>query len=209
MNPESITIKSYSDLLSDVEFFEFLKTEATDDRQLARANLWHDDWKAHANTIPHILKHTDRFNGTRGEFYVIFAGNSIIGCGGVYVSEFSADIGIAGVRTWINKDYRHLSLNKDYLLVAHKKWCNDRRLKVIALSFNDYNKNIIQIFKRNRLGEKNGRINSRELHHLFFTGLNEVPFPVIIQHTPQWVIYEKIDPCWEFDWNSIKGPKCH
>jgi hypothetical protein len=33
--------------------------------------------------------------------------------------------------------------------------------------------------------------------------MEEVNFPVTIQYTPQWVIYEKIDKDFEFDWGSI------
>jgi hypothetical protein len=80
----------------------------------------------------------------------------------------------------------------------------DKNMKIIALSFNDYNKNIIQIFKRGRLGEKPGRINSRESKNLFYNGLCEVKFPVTIQYTPQWVIYEQLDSSFKFDWNTLK-----
>ena len=90
------------------------------------------------------------------------------------------------------------------MLVEHKKWCINRNIKLIALTFNDYNKNIIQIFKRNRLGESNARVNKREPNNLFYNGIEEVEFPVIIQHTPQWVIYEKLDKSFNFDWATIK-----
>lgn len=77
-------------------------------------------------------------------------------------------------------------------------------MKLIALSFNEYNKNIINIFKRNRLGEKAGRINNREPKNIFYNGLNEVSFLVNIQYTPQWVVYEKIDDTFDFDWSTLK-----
>jgi hypothetical protein len=79
----------------------------------------------------------------------------------------------------------------------------NKNIKMIALSFNEYNKNIIQIFKRNRLGEKPGRINSREPHNIFYSGLHEVNFPVTIQYTRQWIIYEKIDNTFNFDWSKL------
>ena len=48
------------------------------------------------------------------------------------------------------------------------------------------------------------RINKREPKNLFYNGMEEVKFPVIIQYTPQWVIYEKLDKSFSFDWESIK-----
>jgi hypothetical protein len=197
-------IVRYTDLIDTTEFFSFLKTESHETTQPASVNLWADDWGNKNNTLPYLLTHTNRFDGVNGEFFILFDNDKIIACSGVYISEFNKNISLAGVRTWINKNYRHLTLNKDYLLVEHKKWCTNCKIKMIALSFNDYNKNIIQIFKRGRLGEKTGRTSSREPMHLFYNGLNEVSFPVTIQHTKQWVIYEKLDKDFEFDWSTLK-----
>jgi hypothetical protein len=194
----------YSELADNTDLFSFLKIESAEIDQPASINLWAEHWETNVHTLPYILTKTKRFDSINGEFYILYDNNTIIACGGVYVSEFSKDIAIAGVRTWVNKQYRHLNLNKDYLLVEHKKWALDKNMKMIALSFNEYNKNIIQIFKRNRLGEKTGRINSRESKNIFYNGLNEVIVPVTIQYTPQWVIYEKIDDTFEFDWSTLK-----
>jgi hypothetical protein len=194
----------YSDLTDNSDFFKFLKTESLEVTQPASVNLWTEGWGTNVHTLPYILTNTKRFDSTNGEFYILHDSDTIVACGGVYTSDFSKDIAIAGVRTWVNKEYRHLTLNKDYLLVEHKKWAMGRNMKMIALSFNDYNKNIIQIFKRGRLGEKPGRITSREPKHMFYYGLQEVTFPVTIQYTPQWVIYEQLDSSFEFDWEILK-----
>ena len=197
-------IVRYSELTDNTEFFNFLKAESLEVDQPASVNLWSEDWETNVHTLTYILTNTKRFDGTNGEFYILYNDSKIVACGGVYISEFSKDIAIAGVRTWVKGEYRHLSLNKDYLLVEHKKWTISKNIKLLALSFNDYNKNIIQIFKRNRLGEKSGRINSREPHHIFYNGLHEVNFPVTIQYTPQWVIYEKLNDSFDFNWESLK-----
>jgi hypothetical protein len=196
-------IACYRDLSDNVDFFNFLKTQSLETEQPASVNLWTKDWETNVHTLPYILTNTKRFDGINGEFYILYDNNTIIACGGVYISDFSKDIAIAGVRTWVSKEYRHLALNKDYLLVEHKKWAISRNMKMIALSFNEYNKNIIQIFKRNRLGEKLGRIDGREPKNMFYNGLGEVTFPVTIQYTQQWVIYEKIDSTFEFDWSTL------
>lgn len=197
-------IEHYSNLTDITQFFDFLKTESLEIEQPASVNLWSTDWETNAHTLPYILTNTNRFDGNNGEFFILYENDKIVACGGVYISDFNKDVAIAGVRTWVSKDYRHLALNKDYLLVEHKKWAIDKNIKMIALSFNNYNKNIIQIFKRNRLGEKPGRINSREPKNMFYNGLHEVSFPVTIQYTPQWVIYEKIDDSFDFDWKTLK-----
>lgn len=194
----------YSELIDNIDFFNFLKEESLETSQPASTNLWSEDLKSNNHTLSYILTNTTRFNGVNGEFYILYDNDKIVASSGIYISKFSKDIVIAGVRTWINKKYRHLGLNKDYLLVEQKKWATDRNSKMIALSFNEYNKNIIQIFKRNRLGEKSGRIENREPKHMFYNGLLEVKFPVTIQYTKQWVIYEKLDSTFNFDWSTIK-----
>lgn len=197
-------IVRYSELVTNIEFFNFLKTESLEISQPASTNLWAEDPKSNCHTLLYILTNTTRFNGVNGDFHILYDNDKIVACSGVYISEFSKDVAIAGVRTWVNKKYRHLALNREYLLVEQKKWAIAKNAKIIALSFNEYNKNIIQIFKRTRLGETSERIKTRKTKHMFYNGLQEVKFPVIIQYTKQWVIYEELDSEFTFDWNTIK-----
>jgi hypothetical protein len=192
----------YSSEFQDL-FFSFCKTQSLEIHQQSSVNLWDDDWENKSYTLPFLLEKTPRFSENNGLFQILINDHEIIGCSGVYISSFDPYISLAGVRTWIRKDFRHLHLNKDYFLKSQKQWSIERGIKIIALSFNDYNKNIIQIFKRNRLGESSDRL-KRSKEHLFFNGINEVPFSVNIQNTQQWVIYEKINLEYEFPWESIK-----
>jgi hypothetical protein len=121
----------------------------------------------------------------------------------VYISDFSNRIAIGGVRTWVTKEYRNNSILREYLLPAHKLWCQERNIDILALTFNEYNKNLPKVFKRRRLGESIERITSREPKHLFYSGLHEVPFALSIQYTKQWLIYEKLSD-WNFNWETIK-----
>lgn len=197
-------IDTYKNLDNKDVFFNFCRTQSLEKSQPASINMWHDNWITQSHTLPYILENTDRFNGVNGNFFIVWDNNEIVACGGVYVSNFNPMIGIAGVRTWVKKECRHMALNKDYLLVEHKKWCLKRQLKIVALTFNEYNKNIIQIFKRNRLGEKIGRISNRKPENMFYNGLHELPYPVYIQYSKQYVIYEKLDENFEFDWTTIQ-----
>jgi hypothetical protein len=181
------------ELVTDVDYddvIEFCQQAALETSQPASENM---------QSLPTVL---DRF--VDGEFNFLVDDGKIIGCGGVYVSNFSKHISLAGSRTWINKEYRHCNLVRDYLLPRHKQWSMDRGCKQVAICFNEYNKNMRRIFFRNRLGEQNTRVFQRQPQHLFYSNINEVPFVVNIQYTPQWVLYEKLDPNWEFNWTEIK-----
>jgi hypothetical protein len=188
----TISVVEYSPAYKD-QFLEFCEQQS----KLA------DPAAVNMKSLPELLT-TDRFDSPLGVFYLLVDDNKLIGCSGVYKSYFNRKIALAGTRTWISPEYRHLSLNGFYLLPAQKQWAIENRCKQIALCFNDYNKNLMKVFVRPRLSESNDRIVNRPPSHLFYSNINELPFPVNIQDTKQWVLYEKIDTDWEFDWSKIK-----
>lgn len=181
-------------------FFDFLKNTHEETSKLAHINMWDTDWSNNSSTLPYLLEKTTRFiNG--GVYNIAFDNDIVVGCSGVYTSVFCPDLAIAGTRTWINKNYRNKSIARDILLPSEKQWAIDNNFKAIAICFNDYNKNMPKIWERIRFGEKR---TPRQPHHLFYNGVNEVNYPVIIQYTKQWIMYEKLDPIFNFDWTTIK-----
>lgn len=184
------------------EFFNFCKNESYEITQPAYSNMWSEHWENETNSLLYLLEATDRFDSPDGEFNIVYCGNEIAAVGGVYKSNFNNAISLAGTRAWASKPYRNTQIFRNVLLPYHKQWSIKSGCKAVALCFNDYNKNIINTFKRTRLGEKR-TVSDREPHHLFYTGLHEVEFPVVIQYTPQWVIYEKLDADWNYDWKEI------
>jgi hypothetical protein len=181
-------------------FYEFLRDASTEEDQPAHSNMWDLKWEIKTNTLPYILTHTDRFK-KNGSFYVLFDDSVVVACSGAYTSNFSNDVALLGVRTWIHCNYRHKLISREYLLPAQKAWAIKNNHKIVALTFNDYNKNIIKIWNRKRLGEVR---TSREPHHFGYDNVHIVDFPVNIQYTKQWVIYEKLDSNFTFDWDDIK-----
>ena len=180
--------------------FEFCKL-ASLQNDPAAVNMWAEDWQVNSHTLPYILINSNRYSGNNGEFFLVIYQTEIVGCGGIYFSEFDSKFALAGCRTWINSAHRNKSLPREILLPAQKKWAQDRNATAVGLTFNNYNKNLISTWKRMRLGEK--RL-PRQPYHLFYNNFNEVDFPVIIQCTKQWVIYEKLDTTFNFDWSTIK-----
>ncbi len=177
------------------DFFNYLSQVR--DPSPAFDNMWAEDWNAKSNTLPYILNKTEKFRPGSGDYFVVYDNDTIVGMGGVCYSSFNKFIALAGVRTWVNPHYRNRALLKEHLLPYHRAWAVANKCRQIALTFNDYNKNIAEIFKRNRAGTP------RLEHNLFYNGLEELKFPVIIQKTPQWVIYERLDSSWNFNWDCI------
>jgi hypothetical protein len=141
-----------------------------------------------------------RFTGDKGIFHFIADGSELVGCGGVYVSDFSAKVALLGVRSWLIPAIRGKSVIRDLLLPIQKSWARQRGCNIFALSFNDYNKNLRILFIRNLMNR-----NKRTADMLFYNNINVVEFPVLIQYVPQWVIYEK-DNLDDFDWTTIRDP---
>lgn len=203
----TITSKKYCDLSSEEKqiFFAYLRHIITSDNTHAAKNMWDDDWKNNKSTLPYILELTDRFHNDNGDFFIMYNEKDIVSCGGVYKSNFNREISIAAVRTYTDKKYRNFSILRETLLPLCKQWSIDHGTKLILLTFNEYNKSLIQVFKRRRLGETQDRMSTRKPHHLFYNGISEIPFPIIVQYTKQWAIYEQLDPTFVFDWETIKA----
>ena len=198
-------VLTYNNLstIEKINFYSFLESTQLELKP-ANTNMWHNNWINENHTLPFILNCTERFNNNNGEYHIVFDEETIVACGGAYISNFSQDIAFIGVRTWVNKTYRHQSILREYLLPIQKSWCQEKNIKIVALTFNDYNKNLIQVFQKRRLGETKERITTRQPYHLFYNNLIEVEFPVMIQYTKQWVIYEKLDSTFNFEWSTVK-----
>lgn len=181
-------------------FVEFLKEASTETTQPAHINMDIHDWHNKNNTLMYILEYTDRFKNN-GFYQVVFDGDKVVASDGAYASDFSSDVAILGTRTWIHKDYRNKLITREQLLPTSKKWAIEHGFKVIILTFNDYNKNLMKLWSRIRLGESR---TPRESHHFGFNGVTELEFPVTIQYTKQWVLYEKLDSSFDFDWSLLK-----
>lgn len=180
-------------------FFNFLQEAKKETSQPAHENMWDDNWADKNYTLPYLLEKTDRFK-VGGMYNVLFDDDTVVACSGIYTSAFCPELAIAGTRTWINKKYRNKSIARD-ILVTEKAWAIQNDFKAVGICFNDYNKNLIEIWKRIRLGENRS---PRQPYHLFYNGVNEPGFPVTIQYTKQWIIFEKLDSSFEFDWDIIK-----
>jgi hypothetical protein len=185
-----------------LKFYNDLKSEILHSNDPAAVNMWDENWESNNKSLLFILNKRNRFNPPTGDYYIVYDGDKFAGSAGVYKADFCNEIAIAGVRAWIPKAYQNKGIIRNILLPAHREWAIKNNCKQVALSFNDYNKNMAEVFKgKRRLGESRPPKTER---HMFYSGIESLNYPVTIQYTPQWVIYEKLDKNWEFDWSSLK-----
>jgi hypothetical protein len=163
----------------------------------ANENMSTINWENKSHSLLYLLEKTDRFHFKNGMFTVLYDNNSnrIIACSGIYRSHFDPAVGIGGVRTWIVRDYRTKYLVSKYIIPWQFSWCCDNKLKIFALTFNEYNYKLMLIL--NRSGKYSNQRNNyimgikRELIYQNMKILNRMS---CIQGINQYVMYQKLDP---------------
>lgn len=135
-----------------------------------------------------------------GRLMIIRDDDRIVGCSGVYLSDFSNKVALLGARSWLTREYRSQSIIRDLVLPIQKTWAIEHGAENLALSFNFYNKNLRTLFMRNIVARS-----ERTKDMLFYNNLTMLDFPVLIKSTPQLVIYEAMSD-WHFDWKKIGIP---
>jgi len=164
-------------------------------------NMWDENWEKKNFTLPYLIYKSERFINGHGDMHIILdEQENIIANAGVNISDFDPYVALAGVRSWVNKKYRTQLLIAKYILPKQLSWAKEKNLKSIAISFNDYNKNLVKYITRSGLGIKK----RRGPHSMFYNGHHEVEFPVTINYAKQWVVYHKIDEDYIPNWESIK-----
>ena len=182
------------------ELLKFCKSASLITSHPAHVNMYHHHWEDHPESLPYLIYISERFKDNNGEFFTLRIDGEIKAISGVQKSKFDPNVAMAGIRSWIVPNLRAKMYIGHYLLPEHLAWAKSNDLKTVLLSFNNYNKRLMNYFKRTGMGVPKKRNETR----LFHNGVFEVPFSVNIQHTEQWVLYHKIDETYEPNWGNIR-----
>lgn len=200
-------IKEYSKLssLEKEKFHDTLRSQVElDIKSSAMKNMYSHTWRIEPHTLRYLLEIDNVFAKDHGTYYVLLKDDKFVASGGVHFSKWSDSIAMGGIRTWVHTDYRNKFLAADYILPACKKWSTKNKCSIITLTFNEYNKNLIKTWTRIRAGENKTRIRKRKSKHIFYNNLIVVDFPLEINYTKQWLIYEKLNNEFLFNWEEFK-----
>ena len=203
MVEQNITTAIVNKKTQSKEILDFCGYASTLTNDPAQVNMYHKNWEDRPETLPYLIYISERFRDNNGDFYVLKINNVIKAISGVQTSPFDTNVAMAGIRSWIDPSLRAKMYIGHYLLPLHLSWAKEKDLKTILLSFNSYNKRLMNYFKRSGMGVPKQRNETR----LFHNGVHEVPFSVDIQYTEQWVLYHKIDESYEPDWKKIMWNK--
>jgi len=200
-------VKEYAKLssLEKDRFHDTLRDQvALDAKSPAMENMYSPVWRTESHTLRYLLEVDNLFAKEHGAYYVLLDGDNFVASGGVHFSEWTDNIAMGGIRTWVHTDYRNKFLAADYILPACKKWAVKNGCNIITLTFNDYNKNLIKTWTRIRVGENKSRIRQRKSKHIFYNNLVVIDYPLEINYTKQWLIYENLSGIFDFNWQEIK-----
>ncbi len=203
MVEQNITTAIVNKKTQSKEILDFCGYASTFTNDPAHVNMYHKNWEDRPETLPYLIYISERFRDNNGDFYVLKINNVIKAISGVQISPFDTNVAMAGIRSWIDPSLRAKMYIGHHLLPLHLSWAKEKDLKTILLSFNGYNKRLMNYFKRSGMGVPKQRNETR----LFNNGVYEVPFSVDIQYTEQWVLYHKIDESYEPDWKKIMWNK--
>lgn len=185
------------------KFFDFCRNAYQLKSDPAHVNMWRDDWYRRPETLPFILTKSTKFIEGKGEFFVLEIDGIIEAVSGIYRSEFDGFVAIGGIRSWVNESHRGKFLIGRHLMPYQVEWAKNNGYKTIALTFNEYNKKLINYFVRSGLGIEKKRTE----RSLFYKGVHVLPYTLNIQHVEQWVIYDKLDIDYEPNWEKVRYDK--
>jgi hypothetical protein len=158
----------------------------------AYENMKVKDWETNTNSLLYILQKTSRFSKNQGMFSCLYDQEKLIAISGCYTCDWDTNVVIGGVRAWVVPEYRARYLQSLYLLPAQKRWALENKCAVFALTFNDYNKKLMNIITRSGKYQNKAKKGVGHTRPEFYDNFVLLPKKVIIQYTPQWVIFEKL-----------------
>jgi len=194
-------IKLYSELSITArnKFWKVIEQQCAEDTSPAMANMHSASWRTDSATLRYLIEVDNKF--AVGDYFILYSGCDPVAAGGVYFSEWTKDIAMAGIRTWVHTQHRNKFLAAEYILPACKSWAIANNCKIVTLTFNEYNRRLITTWTRIRAGESAQRIKNRRPDMMFYNGVKQVDKPLKISYTKQWVIYEEL-AAMDFNWDE-------
>lgn len=189
------------------EVFEKLKLfcqlAVDENKHEARNNMQVEDWESNPSSLLYLLMIEKRFSKSCGGLQLLVEDNEIIAVSGYYRSDFSAEIYLMGVRSWVLKKQRFNLLVASHLLPFQLKQIEIRGGCSAAISFNESTKSFGKLIERsNRNSEAKLKFFFGENYPEIYKDMILWDRPVRIKNVKQWVLIKKIKLS-DFDWNSI------
>ena len=171
------------------------------DERLA-PNWLPDDWESKTSSLFYLLHREGRFSEGRGRFFLLYDQDRLVACSGVYLSAWSNQVAVGGVRTFTHPRYRMAFAREtgkfyhsDILLPWQFEWARRQGCVAFALSFTEESKTLLEFLRRIGRGEAValGLKPSPETAK-FYSHFVLHPEKVLVQFVEQDLYYRVIQP---------------
>lgn len=196
---DSFTQRDFDELLN------FCRKAEKEEKHAAAVNMGTEGWESRINTLLYVFAIEKRFPRSAGGLDLVYIKDELIGVSGFYRSDFSKDIFIIGVRSWIKKEYRFSFILTKASYASQTLRAQAMGAKMVAFTYNEDTRPFAAYVDRcNRDPEQHKRAPWGEAIPDFYRNMTYNEMPLKIRETKQWVLYKKLDPAFIFDWSQIQ-----
>ena len=157
--------------------------ELTESGHPAEINMRYSDWESNPASLFYLIYKEQRLVGSSGQYFVLNDNGNTAAGSGVYVKDNTA---ILLVRSWIIPEFRSKWLLHEHLLPLQLTWARSQAAKDAMITVNEYNKNLLVIFKRAMRSE-------RHPMSKWYKDAVISDEPEIIKNVPQWTVKFNLD----------------
>lgn len=171
------------------------------DKSPASANMAFTNWSINSASLLYLLIHEHRFMRPGGCFDVVYDNNKIVACSGTYISDFSKNIAIGGVRAYTILDYRTKYIHGNLLFPKQIQWAKSIGVKMFLLTFNSYNSWLYKFISRGISGKGTAfGLKFSDTYKDFKLHDKQV----IIKNTPQVILKLHLEEGYDYDFKDIE-----
>lgn len=164
-------------------------------------NMAFTNWQINNASLLYLLKIEQRLTWPKGCFYIVYEKNDIVACSGLYISEFSPDIIIGGVRAYTLSEFRTKYIHGNIIFPKQIQTAKEKGAKLFLLSFNSYNDKLYKFIVRGSQGKgtafglgfsdtyKNFQLHDKQ---------------IIIKNVPQTILKLPLEENYEYDFSNIE-----
>lgn len=167
----------------------------------ASANMAYTDWEINTTSLLYLLLQEKRFIEPKGCLHVVYERDNIVACSGVYVSDFSSRISIAGVRAFTLHNFRTQYVHGDTIFPQQIRWSKEKGMKLLLLTFNSYNDWLYKFIVRGSQGKATAfGLKFSETYKKFQLHDKQL----MIKNTPQYILKLPLEEGYTHDFSSIE-----
>lgn len=203
MHIEALFSDEYSDeQLARLE--KFCSIAGQESKHAASVNMDSRQWEENNASLLYLFLKEKRFKKNQGALYALVDQNDIIAVSGFYQADFSPEVFVFGVRSWVLKEHRLNLLVAENLLPAQLKEIETLGGKAAILSFNESTKAFAKLIERsNKNTDSKKKFFFGDRYPQLYQDMIFHEKPVLLKNSKQWILIKYLKP-FQYDWSQLE-----